>query len=113
MMGWHRQGRRLALLAFAVAAAIGLLAASPSPAAADSFTISGVVRDSGSAPVSGATISAYSGGSGALCCTWVIAARSDDSGSYSLTVPSGTYRLQFYPPDGSTFQTQWWAGSSA
>lgn len=62
---------------------------------ADTFTISGHVEDSSGNAVSGATISVNDANSDNTI--------TDNSGNYSLSVPSGTYNVQVTPPPGSDF----------
>ena len=71
--------------------------------------ISGTVKDASGAAVAGASVQAYLGGAGAVCCTFVSGGASDLSGNYSFTLPAGTYKIWINPP--SPFPQQWNGGT--
>ena len=78
---------------------------------ATGLRISGRVTSDGTTGLAGVGVSAFTGGSGATCCTWISGTGTDGLGNYTLVVPAGTYRVQFYPPRGSIFISQWWTGA--
>lgn len=75
---------------------------------ATGWRISGRVTSDGTNGIAGVGVSAVTGG-GAQCCSWIAGTGTDGNGSYTLVVPAGTYRLQFYPPPGSSYISQWWS----
>src|SRR5580658_1497419 len=58
---------------------------------ADSFTLSGQVKDSSGNSITGATVTIND------------STTTDGSGNYSLTIPQGTYNVQVTPPSGSNY----------
>ena len=70
--------------------------------------IRGTVKDAGGLPVAGASVQAYQGGTGAVCCTFVGGGSSDSSGNYAFAVPAGTYKIWINPP--TPFPQQWNGG---
>lgn len=87
------------------------LASSSSAVAAPSVTVSGRVVDGSGHAVANVNVSAYQGGTGSTCCTWVTAVNTDSLGSYTVSLSPGTYRLQFYPPSSLTFVGRWYSTS--
>lgn len=84
-----------------------------SAAAIATYLVTGAVTNSQTGTgIEGVTIRAYPGGSGASCvgCASVASARTDSSGGYTLSLASGTYRIEFVPPAG--YAGQWWKGGS-
>jgi hypothetical protein len=71
--------------------------------------ISGMVKDASGAAVAGASVQAYLGGAGAVCCTFVSSGASDSSGNYSFALSAGTYKIWINPP--SPFPQQWNGGT--
>ncbi len=70
------------------------------------FHITGTVTD-GAAAVANVRVQAYVGGAAATCCAFVTSALTNSSGSYSLLVANGTYRVRFVPPSSTSFLSQW------
>lgn len=62
--------------------------------------------------IAGAFVSAFRGGSGAVCCAWVAGAPTDGVGDYELALLPGTYRLQFGPPPGTSLIPRWSGGAA-
>lgn len=74
--------------------------------------ISGKITRDATNGISGASVSAFTGGAGATCCTWVAGTGAGSDGRYSFIVPAGTYKLQFQGPQGGTYMSRWWDGGS-
>jgi hypothetical protein len=72
-------------------------------------SVSGTVKDAGGALVAGAWVSAYQGGSGVACCTFVALGGSDGSGNYTFALPPGTYKFYVNPPPA--YSAQWNGGT--
>jgi kumamolisin len=71
--------------------------------------ISGSVRNASGAAVPSTWIYVYQGGTGSTCCTYVGGAMTDALGSYSINLPSGTYKLFVSPP--SPYAGFWYGGN--
>ncbi|HSW96881.1 MAG TPA: carboxypeptidase regulatory-like domain-containing protein [Candidatus Saccharimonadales bacterium] len=69
----------------------------PKIALADTFTLSGSVKDSSGTPISGATVSVNDASTDSTI--------TDNSGNYSLAIPQGTYNIHIDPPSGSNFSS--------
>ncbi|HSW89086.1 MAG TPA: malectin domain-containing carbohydrate-binding protein [Candidatus Saccharimonadales bacterium] len=65
----------------------------PQLAFADTFTLSGNVKDSSNHAISGATV--------AINDTNNDSTTTDSSGNYNISIPTGTYNVQVTPPSGS------------
>src|SRR5207244_2993722 len=52
----------------------------------------------------GAGVSAYE--PSVACCLVVGGSGTDQNGDYALTLPPGSYKIQFFPPPGTPFQSQ-------
>ena len=73
--------------------------------------ISGTVTSVAGAPLTNVSINAVDASPGAVCCTWVGGTTSSASGTFSLRVVNGTYRIFFYPR-ASSYLHQWWNKAS-
>ena len=80
------------------------------PAPAATTQVSGTVSSATASGVLGTVpVSAYAN-DGAGCCRLVATALTDAAGGYQLTVPAGTYRIQFQPPTGLNDYAARWYG---
>ncbi|HSW97792.1 MAG TPA: malectin domain-containing carbohydrate-binding protein [Candidatus Saccharimonadales bacterium] len=79
----------LSLLLFTVAFLLFL----PKLAYADTFTLSGSVKDSSGTAISGATVTVNDTNNDQTT--------TDSSGNYTMSIPSGTYNVQVMPPSGN------------
>lgn len=70
-------------------------------------TISGTVTNDAGDPLEGVGVHAMDATQ--ECCVWVTGGETDDDGTYSFTVPNGTYRLYVYS-SGSEL-SEWYDGS--
>jgi hypothetical protein len=80
-------------------------------AEATHLTISGTVTGAGGAGLAGVLVYAYTGGSGATCCTPVTGANTASDGTYTLNVDAGTYRLRLFP--GTGYIEEWYDNAPA
>ncbi|MFN8037615.1 MAG: carboxypeptidase regulatory-like domain-containing protein [Acidimicrobiales bacterium] len=102
------RGRSWALLVGAALVA-SLVVGVASPALAANGTVSGTVRSSvGARPLPGATVEAYGGAYGALYGSATSAA----DGTFSLSLPAGSFRIRYVDPTGA-HTTVYWGGSNA
>jgi hypothetical protein len=69
----------------------------PHKAFADTYTLSGSVKDSSGNTISGATVTVND--------TNNDSAATDTSGNYSLSIPNGTYNITVTPPAGNNFSS--------
>lgn len=68
---------------------------------AATYLITGTVSDAAGAPIASVVVQAYLGGTAGCCDPSDYApATTDAAGRYSLTVRSGSYRIEFRPPPG-------------
>src|SRR5207247_2215222 len=70
--------------------------------------VRGHVADNAGNPIRGAGVSAYD--ASVACCLFVGGSGTDQNGDYALTLPPGSYKIQFFPPPGTPFQSQFWNG---
>jgi len=70
--------------------------------------VRGHVTDTAGNPIRGAGVSAYD--ASVACCLFVGGSGTDQNGDYALSLPPGSYRIQFFPPPGTPFQSQFWNG---
>jgi len=111
MRRWGRgNGRgRLDVAAVLVVLAASLVVGFASPALAANGTIAGTVRtEVGARPLAGATVEAYGGVAGALYGSATTAA----DGTFSLSLPAGSFRVRYVDPTGA-HTTVYWGGSTA
>jgi hypothetical protein len=84
----------------------------PSPSAPvpdGKIRFSGIVRGAETcAAVAQVQVGAYEAHSGALTITTLDVATTDASGLFTLTVPTGVYRILFVAPAGSGLASRWW-----
>ena len=71
----------------------------PKTVSADTFTLSGNVRDSIGTTIEGATVDVVDVGTNSNVAT----ASTDSGGNYTIIVNEGTYNIQVTPPAGSNF----------